>query len=298
MKSFHIHLVIAIMLLSLPVMACLVPIAEAQLSDSWLNIDIISFNGDNIFFNLQVTVQGNHLTDRILILQQSEDGAQFWRIVQDRIYSQDTNTTVFSIDFNYSTNSPYYDAGPKFLNSLLFPADSYTLVFYLESTFNMTVDVMPTTCQVPSQNYQGSFKVTQTSPTTLTVNVLINHSESFLLGVLFVLSTTLFSLYALTAYLFFLVFRRKPNNSSNIVTISSAIIFFVPAFEIAFYSLKSPLPLVFSDILMIVLIPLNAIVIGFALGMSPAGVIRKLRSKFSRLRHAIQKAGKPQRQKS
>jgi len=37
--------------------------------------------------------------------------------------------------------------------------------------------------------------------------------------------------------------------------------FFVPAFQIAFYNLKSPLPLVLSDIFMIPVIPWNMVII-------------------------------------
>jgi hypothetical protein len=302
MKLEYVFVTVAIMLLFFPIIDCFVLVAKAELPDSWVNIEITSFNGDNISFNLQVTVQGNHLVDRISILLLSEESIQFWRAMSDRIYSEDTNTTVFSFDYTYSSSSsPHYDAGPKvpFLNLLLFPADSHSLVFYLMSTFNMTIDARPTACQVPSQNYQGSFTATQTSFDMLTVTISLNHSESFFLGVLGVLTATLVSLYGLTSYLALIISRKKSSNSSNIVTVSSAIIFFVPAFEIAFYSLKSPLPLVFSDILMIALIPLNALVIGFALGMSPIGVIIKLRRKFSSVRNTIQKArAKPQRQNS
>jgi hypothetical protein len=275
MKSIHARFVIIITLVFLAVIGCLVPIAKAQLPDSWLNLDITSFNGDNISFNLQITVRGNHIADNIGIQVEPTSGngvvITVYRGINNKVYSQDTNLTVFNFDYSYQVSSPFYEAGPKLFTLLLFPADSYILTLNFESSFNLTVDTHPTACQLPSQNYQGSFAVTQTASDAFTVNVLINHSGSFFWGVLIFLLTTLVSLYGLSFYLIAftaLVYLKKKSRRSlsNIATVSSAIIFFVPAFEIAFYSLKSPLPLVFSDILMFALIPLNAIIIAFALG--------------------------------
>jgi hypothetical protein len=315
MKTIYVHGVVVTILLSLSAVGFFLPIAKAQMPDSWLNLTVYSFNGDAISFNLQITVQGNHLADTIWIMDQigsdsSQSGSsqsvgissgvyiQIWRAIVRKIYSQDANTTLFSTDFGYSGNSPYYTAGPKIplLNLLLFPADSHRLTLYLESSFNMTVDPRQTACQVSSQNYQGSVEVAQTSPDVFTANVLINHSESFFWGLSIILVTILASLYGLTAYLALAL--RKQANCSNIVTVSSAIIFFVPAFEIAFYSLKLPLPLVFSDILMIVLIPLNSIVISLALGMSPTKAVTKLKHKFLDFGHAMHRISKRQKQKS
>lgn len=269
MKLEYVFITVAIMLLFFPIMGCFVSVAKAELPDSWVNMEIVSFNGDNIYFNLQVTVRGNHIADSMWIQVEptsSSDGVTVTvtRGITRKIYSQDTNLTVFYFDYSYAVRSPFYEAGPKLLNLLLFPADSHSLTFYLEPSFNITVDQHPTVCQVPSQNYQGTFAVTQASD-MLTVNVSISHSESFFWGVLFILVTTLVSLYGLTAYLAMVIRRKKSSSFSNVVTVSSAIIFFVPAFEIAFYSLKSPLPLAFSDILMIILIPLNAMVIYYVL---------------------------------
>ena len=58
--------------------------------------------------------------------------------------------------------------------------------------------------------------------------------------------------------------KRSLDLVQNLIRISLAIIFFVPAFEIAFYNLKSPLPLVLSDIFMILIIPWNIFIIIFA----------------------------------
>jgi hypothetical protein len=269
MKLEYVFVKVAIMLLFFPIIGCFVPVAKAELPNSWVNIEITSFNGDSISFNLQVTVRGNHIADSMTIqIEPTSSGEGVTVVVRrgisQKIYSQDTNVTVFSFDYSYAVRSPFYEAGPKLLSLLLFPADYHSLIFYLVPSFNMTVDQHPTVCQVPSQNYQGTFAVTPASD-MLTVTVSINHSESFFWGVSFILVTALVSLYGLTAYLGILIYKKKSSSSSNIVTVSSAIIFFVPAFEITFYSLKSPLPLVFSDILMIILIPLNAIVICFVL---------------------------------
>ena len=277
MRYTKVAIAIVILTMFFYTIGCLVPVAKAKTVDSWVNMEVISFDGENINFKLLFTALGNHMGDDVRIKIEPTSGSgevtvEVWRAISQKIYSEDTNTTVFSYVYSYTIGSSFYEAGPKILNLLLFPADEHRLVFYLAPSFNVTVDEHPTVCQLPSQNYIGSFIVTPNGSNVLTVTVFIQHSEGFFWAVSTILATTLISLYGLSIYLIVLTalvyLRNKPHNPSNILTVSSAIIFFVPAFEIAFYSLKSPLPLVFSDMLMVFLIPLNAAAICFALFVS------------------------------
>ena len=230
-------------------MSYFVSVVKAASVDSWADVEIVSFDGESILFNLQVTVRGDHTADNMWIKIEptstsSTDGSfaiasiEVWRGIVEKIYYQGTNTTVFS--YFYSYNSSFYKAEPKFLNFLLFPADRHSVTFYLGTSFNITMDEHPKICELPSQNYEGTFQVSSTPtndrPTMYTVAVSIQHSDRFFLGVMTILGIILVSLYALTVYLITLtivvIFRKKPKNLSNVVPVSSAIIFFVPAFEL------------------------------------------------------------------
>jgi hypothetical protein len=149
MKVEYLFVAVVIMLLFFPMISCFVPVAKAELPDSWVSwLEIVSFNGDNIYFNLQVTVRGNHIADSMWIQidpTSSGEGVTLTvsRGITRKVYSQDTNLTVFYFDYSYAVRSPLYEAGPKLFNLLFFPADSHSLTFYLVPSFNMTVDTHP-----------------------------------------------------------------------------------------------------------------------------------------------------------
>lgn len=259
------------------ILSLFVSMAKANPVDSWIDMEVVSFNGENILFNMQVNVRGDHIKDNmwIKIEQVSSSDSVFvevWRGISEKIYDAGTNVTVFS--YFYSYNSSYYSAEPKFRNYLIFPLDKHTLSFNLASSFNITLDEHPKVCKLPSQNYDGmfqaSFTPTNEQPTMYTVTTSIQHSASFITGVSMMLGVTIIFLYALSFFLFVLIAKAYGRENSHkalsgIIGVSSAIIFFVPAFEIAFFSLKSPLPLVLSDLIMIILIPINVIAICLAL---------------------------------
>jgi hypothetical protein len=253
--------------------------------DSWVDINVVSFNGENILFDLEVTVRGDHTGDSMRIkiepTSSSSSGGgsisstvsiEIFRGISEVVYHSGDNVTVFS--YFYSYNHTYYNAEPKFMGQLLFPWDKHGLTLYLEPTFNISIDEHPKICKLPSQNYEGSFQVrftpTNERLTLHTITLDIQHSKGFIDAASLILWIPLIFLIGLSAVLIILIafvfFRKKSLDIlSNVVRVSSAILFFVPAFEIAFYNLKSPVPLVLSDTLMILLIPVNVIVICFAL---------------------------------
>jgi hypothetical protein len=150
----------------------------------------------------------------------------------------------------------------------LFPWDEHRLTISIELSFNVTLDTHPSVGDLPSQNYEGRFLLAGTggNPSRYELGLEIKHPSSFVTAVALMLYSTIISLYALSftmiALIALVALSKKPRDLlPNLIRVSSAIIFFVPAFEIAFNSLKSPLPLVFSDILIIPVIPLNALII-------------------------------------
>jgi hypothetical protein len=247
-------------------------VAHAR-ADGWVNVEVLSFDGQNILFKLEIFAVGNHVEDSVWLKVEpssvsSSVVVEVWRGISNVIFNEGMNMTVFT--YQYSYNHTYYEAQPKLAGYLLFPYDEHRLTLYISPSFNIILDTHPSVCGLPSRNYEGTFQVTPT-PTgehnfMHKFELEIKHSPAFVSEVLLMLSLIIGSLYVLTivmAGIVALVFvgRRKDSLISNVIRVSSATIFFIPAFEIAFNSLKSPLPLVFPDILLVFLVPFNTAII-------------------------------------
>jgi hypothetical protein len=251
-------------------------------ADGWVNVEVLSFDGQNILFKLEICVVGNHAEDSVWLKVEpasvsASNGSgtiqgsvvvEVWRGISNVIFDEGTNVTVFT--YQYSYNHTYYEAEPKLAGYLLFPYDEHRLTLYISPSFSIILDMHPSVCRLPSQNYEGTFQVTPT-PTSEhnfmhRFELEIKHSPAFVSEVSLMLSLIIGSLYVLTLVMASIlsvafVGRRKDSPISNLIRVSSATIFFIPAFEIAFNSLKSPLPLVFPDILLALLVPINAAII-------------------------------------
>ena len=249
-----------------------VPTASCR-AGGWVNLEVLSFDGYSILFRLEISAIGNK-TDQemwIGVERPFSSGAvtiEVKRGISDVVFYESTDITVFT--YRYSYNHTYYDSGPKNLGYLLFPWDRHTLSLLIAPSFNLTLDEHPSVCDLPSPNYEGTFLVTPLSASgnqqEYKLKLEITHSPVFALAVALMLYPTIIALYALSLTmiaLVILVARSKKSRDliPNLIRVSSAIVFFVPAFEIALNNLKSPLPLVFSDILVIPIIPLNASII-------------------------------------
>ena len=274
----RVILLSSVFLLAFLLSSSYIHVANAR-ADGWVNVEVLSFDGQNIFFKLEIYTVGNHVEDSIWLKLEPSSGSvsdgsswsvvvEVWRGISNVIFNEGTNITVFT--YQYSYNHSYYEAEPRLAGYLLFPYDEHKLTLYISPSFNITLDTHPYVCGLPSPNYQGTFQVTPT-PTSEQkfmhkFELEIKHSPAFASGVLLMLSLIIGSLYKMTivmATMLALVFvgRRKDSLISNVIRVSSATIFFVPAFEIAFNSLKSPLPLVFPDILLVFLVPFNTALI-------------------------------------
>jgi len=256
---------------------CLV---SADIVDSRASAEVISFNGENIVFKLEISTSGNHACDKMWIKIEptyvsSSGGEQvstsvsveIWRMISDVVYYESTNKTVFT--YCCSCDSAFYKAGPKLLPGLLvFPFDEHGLTLFIEPSFNITIDEGPSICRLSSPNYEGSFEArfapNTSQPRMYRLAISIKHAPSFVFCCTLMLVATASSIYILTIFLFRSLcssLRRKQRVNSDVIRVASTMIFFVPAFEIAFNSLKSPLPLTIWDPLMILVVPLNAVVI-------------------------------------
>ena len=241
-------------------------------ADGWVTVDVLSFDGDNILFRLEVSVVGNHSEEQMWLRIEPASGqgviVEVWRGVSNVVFNEGSDLTVFT--YSYSYNHTYYQAEPKVYGYLLFPWDEHKLTLFIRMSFNAVLDTHPSVCELPSQNYEGRFQVTPQSADECTLALEIRHTPSFAMAVGFMLYPTIISLYLLSftmvVFVILVALFKKPVSSlPNLIRVSSAIMFFVPAFEIAFNNLKSPLPLVLSDILVIPVIPINASIIAVSL---------------------------------
>ena len=266
---------IFLLIVCVTAVVCIPSAFSSQFIDSWAEIEVLSFNGENIFMKLRIFVLGKHTNQKMWITSEfpSTSGpvhVQVSRAICDVIFNEGTNVTIFS--YAYSVNHTYYEARPKIFGYLLFPWDYHKLLLFISPSFNLTMDSHQWSCELPSQNYEGRFQVTHAptsdDPSRYKLVLEIKHSEKFSWGVGLLVGGIITATYALsiilTTILGLIAYREKSYDLiKTLVRISSAIIFFVPAFEIAFYTLKSPLPLVFFDMLLIFTVPWNIAIIVF-----------------------------------
>jgi hypothetical protein len=244
-------------------------------ADGWVNLEVLSFDGENIQFRLDISVVGNHTDDQVWIGSErpSSNGVkvEVYRGISNVVFYEGSDLTIFT--YHYSFNHTYYEVEPKAFGYPLFPWDTHRLTLVVDLSFNASLDEHPSVCDVPSQNYQGRFSMARSTsnPTRYTLQLEIYHSPSFVSAVAFILCLIIVSLYALSftmiVFMALVILKRRARDLiPNLIRISSAMLFFVPAFEIAFNNLKSPLPLVFPDLLILPVVPLNA-------GILIAGII-------------------------
>lgn len=267
-RDLRFKLVAISLLLTFGLSIFYVPLVSSDSVDGWANMEILSFDGESIHFALKILVRGNHAEKMIRfgVEKPSSSGAvtvTVWRGISDIVYHESLNLTVFT--YSYAYNHSYYQAYPK-PGYLLFPLDEHKLAVFVVPSFNITLDAHPYICDLPSQNYGGDFSIrhlpTSDQPFRHILELKISHSPSFIWGVGLMLWLTVIATLGTSSFLSGIVLqihrgKRSRDSISNIIRISSAILFFVPAFLIAFHNLKSPLPFVFSDILMLLVIPWN-----------------------------------------
>jgi hypothetical protein len=282
-KSLQIRLIFAAsFLLTSTIVNLHIPTVSSSLSvNSWADVEVLSFNGETIAINLKIFIVGNHADREMLIRSipppEHFGGVQVWTArICDVIFNEETNITIFS--YSGTFDSTNYEAKHKLLGYLLFPCDEHSLVLYIapKSALNFTMDPQTHLCTLP-QNYEGEFRISSYStaayPSAHKLVVEIGHPSVFTQAVLGMLVATIGGTVFLTGFLLAIViqiYRKKKSYDliPNLIRISSAMMFFVPAFEIALYSLKSPLSLVFSDILLIPVILFNIVIMVLAVWLN------------------------------
>lgn len=249
--------------------------ANSKSVRSWVDVEVLSFDGETISIKLVMKVVGNHANQAVRIKGEFFSGesvsVEVARFISDVEYSADLNITTFRYSYAYDFTT--YQAVPKLRGLLVFPRDEHSLVLYILTSFNTTIDEHDRAPLLPSANYEGVYRVRQQpmedNQYKFKLTLEIKHSSTFILSASILVWGTFFSLAALTALLFVFLFshwKDRRHFVDVLVPIASAVVVFIPLFELALQSLKSPLPIVLSDLCFFALVPCNVLILFLALG--------------------------------
>jgi hypothetical protein len=249
---------------------------------SWLDVAVLSFDGQSITTELTLSAAGDHQNATVRVWGESPSGGErtgpcfaticfgefatfsIGRAVREVIYSRDTDLTTFRYVSNFSY--PFYQTSPALGGVPFFSLDEHRLNITITTDFDTNVDEHIRRPLLPTTNYEGAFQVRRTlvkqNEYTYVLTVDILHSSSFKSLMFIVTWVTISFAFALTIFLF--KRQREGAPKDNIVTVSSAIVVFLPVFEISLQSFKAPLTITISDIAMVFLFALNAILLVLA----------------------------------
>jgi hypothetical protein len=246
---------------------------------NWVEVEVRSFDGEGITAAITLSVTGNHENASVRVYGESSAGVgenipcltvvcmtssvgySVGRIIREVTFSLDTNRTTF----HYATRflSPNYEA-----NTLLgippFPIDEHKLNLTMTTDFQVDIDGHWKTPILPTSNYDGKYQVIAQGlqDKQYSYSLVLEIYHPFLFTVLMSLLTwgTIALLSVLTGSL---VYRRRerPPISGDIATVSSAIIVFVPVFELSLQAFKSPLGITPSDFFVFILLVSNVCIL-------------------------------------
>lgn len=231
-----------------------VPIARAfdPSQRSWISIEIPYYASSNILVKMTAVTVGNNLNGSILIEKIFSSGSVtigVARAIVQAEYSTDTNTTTFV----YTLSSEQYS-----IHSYgEFPYDGWEISILFETSFNATFDPRVKYCLTPSSNYYANYTTTSVvgQQNTCVLELRIFHPTSFPSYVLIVFLTPILSLGALAAVCILLAMNKRIIDKfyDSFVVVCSAVIVFIPIFELSTQELKTPLTFTWFDAAFLVL---------------------------------------------
>lgn len=189
---------------------------------------------------------GNNLNQSMWVVEPSTSDSGFSvsvvvsRSIVEAQYSVDTNTTTFT----YILSTAQYtiqQVGD-------FPNDKWEITIQLETNFNVTFDQHPKFCVTPSSSYYGTYTAVPVSgEQDYLVNLELLHAPSFssyvdevFLLPIILLAILILACIAIAVYIG--VMKRKILDKfyNSFITICSAVIVFIPIFQLSTQDLKMP----------------------------------------------------------
>ncbi|MCJ7770378.1 hypothetical protein MUP37_02250 [Candidatus Bathyarchaeota archaeon] len=246
---------------------------------SWVNMEIPYFGANNILVKMTAITIGDHLNQGMWIDEitsgasdsggNSSTTTQFevvvtvGRAVIEAEYSADSNTT----EFIYTVSSKEYEIA----RSGDFPYDYWRIGIIFHTNFTAQFDPRMKYCSTPSPYYYGRYNTTyayeEQGYYSYSSSLEILHPSEFagfvytiflppiiLLGILFV---TIISVAT------FLVIKKKDARQfeSTLIAIASAVIVFIPIFQLSTQELKTPFTITWVDYSFVVLLILYIILL-------------------------------------
>jgi hypothetical protein len=249
-------------------------------SNSWVDIQVISFDGDGITAAITLSITGNHENASVRIWGESSGnvgtntpcptvicvtssvGFAIGRIIREVAFSSETNITTFHYAARFVW--PNYQAN-TILGMPPFPVDAYTLNLVMTTDFKADIDAHPRVPILPTPNYDGTYQVTdhglQDNQYSYGLVLRIFHHLQFIILMLLLTWGTILLLGVLTGSLLFRPPERRDEKNGDTATVCSAIIVFVPVFELSLQAFKSPLTITPSDFFVFVLLVGNVYIL-------------------------------------
>jgi hypothetical protein len=232
----------------------------------WISLEILTFSKDNTIIELDAVTSGNNLNQSMWVVEppsgdldpQSSASAQtsiriltsvsvtIGRFIVQAVYSADTNTTTFTYLLSPSQYITQEEGS--------FPNDKLIISILISTNFNVTFDPRPKFCVTPNSNYYGSYNTTSITPTNpspgeqyYSVNLEIQHPSSFpgYANTVFILPISLLTILILSciAIAFYIGLTRRTildKFYNSFITICSAVIVFIPIFQLSTQELVMP----------------------------------------------------------
>jgi len=268
LRTLRVGLFAAFLLLSL-LQSQYVGTAEATAYRSWVTVDVISFDGESITARITLKAAGNHENDTVRLLgatvtSQEENRAciasicvrsavtaTVWRIVQEITFSSDTNITSFQ--YTQQWVSAYKPN--TFLPGLpSFPLDEHQLDIGIRTNFKADIDSHEKIPGLPTANYEGFYQVREVasqdpSQYEYELSLHIRHSEAFKTSMLLWTWGVIFVLGLITVGLAlqWVFSASRETEARDLITASSAVMVFIPVFELTLQNFKAPLGMTLSD---------------------------------------------------
>ena len=268
-----LFLVLTVLLQNQPVEAI-----DSGGSRAWVDVEVLYFDGESITARIILRVAGDHVNGSVRVegevFVSKDEGKPCFasvcitssvtvivgRGVGEVAFSSDTNMTTFQYTDRFVST---YQAN-TFYGLAFFPWDRHHLTVNIITDFNANIDAHVKRPRLPNANYDGAYNVTrqpaENSGYRYKLGLEIWHPGSFQWSMILWTWVVTLLLLALTLLMIFVQFRppiRSELTDNNIVTVSCALTFFIPVFELSLQSFKSPLPMVASDVALAFVMILN-----------------------------------------
>jgi hypothetical protein len=266
--------------------------ADTPMSSSWVNVEVPYFGANSIEVQITVVTPGNNLEQGMGISKifsssssPSSGGISSTLIVTitrpiiEAVYSADTNMTTFT--YTFSNTEPVHIA--PFGN---FPNDGWNIGITFYSNFKTAFNSGTQYCSIPSPYYIGKYTTTYSQNDTngsmyYNLNLEISHPSTFPTYVNwifypFLIPLTLLAiLCSIIPVILFLKKRTFEKLSGTYITVSSAVVVFIPIFYLSTQELKTPFTFTCFDTWLVVLLAWYIVLLAFA-------VVNKVFHIFSR----------------